>query len=462
MKRDQSLHISWERYRETEQFLLKSLQSYKTDFPEVLNFEKILYQETSTRFNDWIDHLVFRAGDLFNRTIEELGFIRQDIVGESDELVYHHPGSIFPPILIVQDKNPSTELLFSVSLMVENLPVFLSKFGLPGEIEGSPLSPYRRARAWKRDGRELWVSERQGTAGFLPEEMPGDFAHQVLAAHQVWLTRKRSFESRKKGIDFAIKKAEALVSQLGQDLAAWVAFRAERDYWQIRNRAGQIQKRRQDVYGLGWANHDHHTFRSSRESFIDLLHLLSVFGFQRREKFYAGAEAGWGAQVLEQPVCGLVVFADVDLSPHELEMDFMTEKLSSRADKGTVGLWCALHGESVLEAGLHHLACRFSFTRAQNDLEKEGVYMLPPFSNLPFLKQAFTQGEKWMVKKETLRKLKENGQLSDSQLTSFTQEGVIGSHMENIQRDEGFKGFNQESVSDIIRRTDPRYDFGAA
>lgn len=33
---------------------------------------------------------------------------------------------------------------------------------------------------------------------------------------------------------------------------------------------------------------------------------------------------------------------------------------------------------------------------------------------------------------------------------------------ENTQRGEGFKGFNQQRVSDIIRRTDPRAEFGAA
>jgi hypothetical protein len=30
--------------------------------------------------------------------------------------------------------------------------------------------------------------------------------------------------------------------------------------------------------------------------------------------------------------------------------------------------------------------------------------------------------------------------------------------LENIQRGDGFKGFNQQQVSDIIRRTDPRSD----
>jgi glycolate oxidase len=33
---------------------------------------------------------------------------------------------------------------------------------------------------------------------------------------------------------------------------------------------------------------------------------------------------------------------------------------------------------------------------------------------------------------------------------------AIGSHMENLQRKQGFKGFNQDSVTVIIKETDPR------
>ena len=36
------------------------------------------------------------------------------------------------------------------------------------------------------------------------------------------------------------------------------------------------------------------------------------------------------------------------------------------------------------------------------------------------------------------------------------REGTIGSHLENLERREGFKGFNQQAVSAIISATDPR------
>jgi hypothetical protein len=89
--------------------------------------------------------------------------------------------------------------------------------------------------------------------------------------------------------------------------------------------------------------------------------LLEELGLECRERFYAGREAGWGAQVLEQPENGVVVFADVDLAPDEVLGDLAHEPLAPRDQLGTVGLWCRLHGEAFLQAGLHHLECRFDF-----------------------------------------------------------------------------------------------------
>jgi hypothetical protein len=250
--------------------------------------------------------------------------------------------------------------------------------------------------------------------------------------------------------------ARSLVSDMGVDVAAWIAFEAERAHWQRRNRAAEVQKARQDSLGLGWANHDHHTFRSSREVFELLVQILETFGFHSRERFYAGAEAGWGAQVMEQPTCRFAVFADVDLSPDEVEGDFAHRPLPPRHELGTVGLWCALHGESMLDAGLHHLAARFDFDAVTAGLAERQIGMMRPFSDFSYLRQAFTQGERWGVAPDRAERLAAAGQIDGAQRAQFAAKGAIGSHLENIQRGEGFKGFNQQTVSDIIRRTDPR------
>jgi hypothetical protein len=110
----------------------------------------------------------------------------------------------------------------------------------------------------------------------------------------------------------------------------------------------------------------------------------------------------------------------------------------------------------MLTAGMHHLASRYEFDTVTDELAEWGIQMMRPFSDFPYLRQAFTKGERWQVAPDRLDRLVAAGQIDDEQRAGFAQKGAIGSHLENIQRGEGFKGFNQQTVSDIIRRTDPR------
>ncbi|MDB6082084.1 MAG: hypothetical protein JWO53_1356, partial [Chlamydiia bacterium] len=128
---------------------------------------------------------------------------------------------------------------------------------------------------------------------------------------------------------------------------------------------------------------------------------------------------------------------------------------------GTVGLWCALHGESILQAGMHHLEAQFLFDRLTTDLQDSGITMMKPFSTLPHLKQAFTVGEIWPVDVHRINHLLDKQLITIEQAERFMEKGALGSHLENLQRKEGFKGFNQTNVSDIIGRTDPRVEAGA-
>src|SRR5439155_22248927 len=164
-----------------------------------------------------------------------------------------------------------------------------------------------------------------------------------------------------------------------------------------------------------------------------LLEFLDRLGFVRRERYYAGVEAGWGAQILEQSVARIVVFADVDLMPEEREIDFTTAPLPPAAALATVVLWVALHGESFLEAGMHHLEARFDFALLREQLHSCGVKMMNPFSDFDFLRQAFTEGERWPVRRERLERLLSNGLITRAQFDRFSAEGAIGSHLENLQ-----------------------------
>ncbi len=58
--------------------------------------------------------------------------------------------------------------------------------------------------------------------------------------------------------------------------------------------------------------------------------------------------------------------------------------------------------------------------------------------------------------------LLKNGSITENQFQEFMSNGAIRSHLENLQRKGGFKGFNQHAVSLIIAETDPRKQQQAA
>ena len=47
-------------------------------------------------------------------------------------------------------------------------------------------------------------------------------------------------------------------------------------------------------------------------------------------------------------------------------------------------------------------------------------------------------------------------QITADQADDFRKKGAVGSHLEILERNEGYKGFNQTGVSKIIAKTDPR------
>ena len=75
-----------------------------------------------------------------------------------------------------------------------------------------------------------------------------------------------------------------------------------------------------------------------------------------------------------------------------------SQRLPPAPRLGTVGLWCGLHGDSFLQAGMHHLEARFDFARLRDQLAQQGVNTMKPFSDFEFLRQAFTEGERWPVR----------------------------------------------------------------
>jgi hypothetical protein len=353
--------------------------------------------------------------------------------------------------------------VWSLGIKIESVIDFLNLNGIvDARVEGAPYAALRMACIAPEADAELWVVERHGQLGFVPYAISATEVSAVLHHAEKFRCRRRRFEQDQAGIEHALELINAAVADLGHARACDLFFAAERGYWESRNRAGRLQKARQDQLGLGWGNHDHHTYRSSREHFAGLIRVFEALGLFCRERFYAGFEAGWGAQILEHPACRNVVFADVDLSPEEVSGDFAHSGLAPRSALGTIGLWCKLHGEALLQAGMHHLEAQFDFDAARDQLESEGVATMAPFTDFPHLRQAFTQGEIWPIEPSRLQTARAAGFITDEQADKFAKHGALGSHLETLERNEGYKGFNRTGISQIIRRTDPRTKTGAA
>ncbi len=324
------------------------------------------------------------------------------------------------------------------------------------EPEGEIRSRYRQVVVSEEKGTRLEAVERRAYRGFVTAKLKQAELAAIVKVKELFSTRPRYFANDADGFTVANKRLRQALKLVGRDIACHLFFEAERAYWEQRNRAARLQKFRQDTLGLGWGNHDHHTFRCSRAHFTDLIQFLNKLGFEKRERFFAGAEAGWGAQISEQPVTGVVVFADVDLMPEETSINFSVNKLPAASKLGTVGLWTGLHGESFLQAGMHHLEARFDFVSLREQLQWQGVNLMKPFSDFEFLRQAFTEGERWSVRRDRAERLVAAKLITSGQCEQFIRDGAIGSHLENLQRHGGFKGFNQKSVSAVIAATDPR------
>ena len=444
--------FDWPLANEAEAFLRRRVESFLEQNRFAQHLAKRMRDETATDFFEWIDHLVLSSDD--EPMLRETGFtVDASVEASRGEVVYEHPRATLPRVLVDgrQKANPA-----GIALLPELLADFIARHNISDEPQGEPFSRYRRITLAEENGTKLEAVERRAYRGFVIAPLRAGELEAIIKAGELWSTRRRLFEDDAEGFALANQVLERVLGLVGSDMACQLFFAEEREYWESRNGAGRVQRLRQDQLGLGWGNHDHHTFRCSRQHFVDVISFLQKLGFQKRERYYAGAEAGWGAQICEQPVAGIVVFADVDLMPEETNIDFSSIRLSPAPRLGTVGLWVGLHGESLLEAGMHHLEARFDFALFRDQLKHRGINTMKPFSDFNFLRQAFTEGERWPVRVERAERLLAAGLITAAQFEQFTSEGAIGSHLENLQRHGGFKGFNQKSVSAVIAATDPR------
>ncbi len=440
----------WEPQPEAQALVNQLVATFLSDNTFARALAERLLNEAGVRFVDIVDDITVSADGGLRQRLLSAGFVCQNQQDANREW-YVQPRGIFPSV-VLQDGAKSR-----LGMKVEYVADFLATWQIePATIEGAAGSPMRQALA-SADRADLYIVERHGHRGLHAPAWSDKQTALVLKHREILRRRRRDFPFDEQGFDHIEELLEKAIDEVGRDYACDLFFAAEREFWMSRNHAARVQYARQQKLGLGWANHDHHTYRCSRHNFARLVGLWELLGFKLRERFHAGLQAGWGAQVMEQHNTGITTFNDVDLTPEELFNDFAHEPLAELPALGTVGLWCGLHGDSILQAGMHHLEAMFDFKSLRAQLESEaGVKTMKPFTNFPFLTQAFTEGQRWSVNERRITDLLSRRLITSEQAEQFRAQGAIGSHLENLERNDGFKGFNQTGVSEIIAATDPR------
>jgi len=432
----------WAPQPDAETALRQWLDANLADNEQATALQDALMDGAAIRLRDLVDHVVFDSEET-RRTIEGAGW------SESEAGVWRNPSGMFPAFLSGDAQ--------AVWLRVESVDQFVAAHGVKTAIEGEKLAPLRRVMAFPEGRTALGVLERNGSPAFVPA--PDDPAERRTArvTLQRFRARRRQFDT----VEAGLAHTEALVDAAIADLrsphracALWLM--AEREYWQSRCHAAQVQKARQDAVGAGWANIDHHTYDSSRTHYKHTIAILEKLGYELREMLYAGDMAGWGSQVLEQPVIGSTIFADVDLAPHEVALDFAHEDLPPLDKHRRAGILCALHGESILEQGLNHVACFYDQETMRDQMAKRGIRMMPPFSDMPHLYQELTHGDWAPVDPARVDALQADGHLPADEAERIRLEGAIVTHLENIERNDGYKGFNKPGIDGVLQKLDPR------
>ena len=437
------LNTHWEPQPAGAAWVSQIVEEYCSLNSVLRDFAGLLATHTGTRLTDWIDHL---------EVCTATGLLDAGFTLAADGW-YEHPGALLPPVRV----SGRRVLVLRVDSISDFAVACSHRF--PIEVTGRAGDLLRTAWIARTQTAEVHfgVIERVGCSiRHAAPPLNASEKQQLQEIREQLTLRPREFDTHEAAFQSLSQLLSSAIRTVGRDTVCDVFFAGERAYWQGRNRAAQVQYMRQSALGLGWGNHDHHTYRSSRVCFAPMIALFEQLGFACRERFYPGHNAGWGAQVMEHPICPVVIFADVDLTADELAGDFAHQPLAPSGTLGTIGLWCGLHGEALFSAGMHHLECQFSFAAARQQLADLGIGSMKPFTDFSFLRQCFTEPERWPVRESRLQNLLAEGLISPAQALAFRTTGAPGSHLEILERNDGYRGFNQTGITEIIHRTDPR------
>ena len=226
--------FDWRRWPETEAFVDALIASGLGGNAFAATLSERMRVESSTRFKDWVDHLVVSDRPGLGRELAGLGYERQASPYAVGVPVYGHPGGIFPRVAVAPGGGPEVR---EVAIKVESVATFSRAHDLGLDILGYPLGPYRVGRV-PGEATTLAAVERRGYTGFDP--FPGELAREgrmrphaardALAARELWEARRRRFDDDAAGFDATEATLAHVIERAGSvDLACHLVFEVERD-----------------------------------------------------------------------------------------------------------------------------------------------------------------------------------------------------------------------------------------
>ena len=186
----------WGLYPAAEKFIQKEVNNFLKHNSFAKNLSKMMLNETSTNFIDWIDHIIL-PGRAKENLLKKLGFEEVDSKNlPSNIRMFRHTKTYFFPVLIA--KNNVNE----IALKPEHLEHFLQIIGKGIEIEGEPLASFRRAEVKKEGNYVLSAVERRGYNGFIIEDSKD--TEQYAKILDIFFCRKRFFASDEEGMELSL------------------------------------------------------------------------------------------------------------------------------------------------------------------------------------------------------------------------------------------------------------------
>jgi len=438
----------WRSYPHVQTFLEQRLSDFlapvqRRQLSSDPLWETVVLRDTADacglRFFDLLDYLRLAVPADAKALLEKQGFTPREKIHGMGRL-YRHEGALFPFLILEEVQTEKASAVLELAIKVEDLELLQKRKGYPASLREGREPSLRSISLSDQRGYALTFVERRGNSGFEKRDGEKESSKKVEEVEFLFGkfrdTKIRCLEDPEEAFKKTFEIVEKAIILVGKERAAYEWVQAEVRYWEQRNKAATVQGKLQRELGLGWLNKDHITYRNSKKNFPKTIKVLSLLGFEKRERLHAEE---FTAQILENPVLGVAAFVDVDPA--------------GKKELGTVGLWVKIHGESLLSAGLHHMAARYDFVKVQGVLKKHGVSFRPPFSYFDDLKQVFTEGERSVIPEAHARRLLAERVITEPQFREYVTKGAVYTHLEDIQRGNGFKGFNQQSVDKTLRDT---------